>query len=110
MQYINSVCKLPPDIGVPIGSPLGLHHQKSSRLNSKMIFFNRPINYAPTSPFGEATSMPYCVSGQAQANALYLSIQFTLEDGGERINILDLSISLLPDSFAEPFLRILTGG
>lgn len=108
-QFGNSFFTLPPDIGIPIGSPLGsiISEVFMDKLETEIFQSDHPLlthiaywrRYVDdilcvwTGPIDKVKEFLQFI------NKFYKSIEFTAEIGGPKINFLDLSISISTGKF-----------
>ena len=114
-QFGDSIYKLPPDIGIPIGSLLGslISEVFMSSLEVKIFQLGHPL--LPCISMGRRyLDDVLCVwTGSEEQlgdflthlNSFYPSIIFTMEIGGQRIDFLDLIISILSDRYTFEIYR-----
>ena len=106
-QFQYLIYEFPPNIGVPIGSPLESLvsevffklfedelFQSGSPLLTKIVYWYRYVDDVVCLWNGSLADLD---SFLQFINSRYPTIQFTLEIGGKSINFLDLSISLVND-------------
>jgi len=115
MSVRNSVYKLPPDLSIPIGSPLEclIVEVFMSGYEEELFHSGHPL-LDHVFLWRRYVDDVFCIwTGPVNAiqdlvdflNSLYPSIEFTLEVGGSRINFLDLTITSLFSGFKFAIFR-----